>query len=175
MRGVVSLAAAMALPLMIQGTTPFPNRDLIIFLTFAVIFSTLVFQGMTLPILVRKLGVKGDVGTKKEEDAIRHQIASSVIEHIEENYSLGLDDVVLAQIKAKYEIRIQRLRKDDSNRLTEKQIGEFHRIQHELIKQERVVLDLMYQAQKIGDDALRKIERELDLEEARLELEVAET
>ena len=174
MRGVVSLAAAMALPLMIQGTTPFPNRDLIIFLTFAVIFSTLVFQGMTLPILVRKLGVKGDVGTKKEEDAIRHQIASSVIEHIEENYSLALDDVVLAQIKAKYEIRIQRLRKDDSNRLTEKQIGEFHRIQHELIKQERVVLDLMYQAQKIGDDALRKIERELDLEEARLELEVAE-
>lgn len=175
MRGVVSLAAAMALPLVLQGTTPFPNRDLIIFLTFAVIFSTLVFQGMTLPILVRKLGVKGDVGTKKEEDAIRHQIASSVIEHIEENYSLGLDDVVLAQIKAKYEIRIQRLRKDDSNRLTEKQIGEFHRIQHELIKQERVVLDLMYQAQKIGDEALRKIERELDLEEARLELEVAET
>jgi len=115
------------------------------------------------------------LGTKKEEDEIRHQIASSVIEHIEENYSLGLDDVVLAQIKSKYEIRIQRLRKDESNRLTEGQIGELHRIQHELIKQERVVLDLMYQAQKIGDEALRKIEYELDLEEARLELEVAET
>lgn len=175
MRGVVSLAAAMALPLMLQGTTPFPNRDLIIFLTFAVIFSTLVFQGMSLPLLVKKLGVKGDVGTKKEEDAIRHQIASSVIEHIEENYSLGLDDVVLAQIKSKYEIRIQRLHKDDSNRLTEEQIGELHRIQHELIKQERVVLDLMYQGNKIGDEAQRKIEYELDLEEARLELEVAET
>jgi monovalent cation/hydrogen antiporter len=171
MRGVVSLAAALALPLTVGENVPFPNRDLIIFLTFAVIFATLVLQGMTLPILVRKLGIKADVGGKVDEDNARYSIASSVIEHIEENYALGLSDSVLAQIKSKYEIRIQRLRKDAANNLTEEQIQEFHRIQRELIKQERAYLDSMYKSRKINDEALRKIEYELDLEEARLELE----
>jgi monovalent cation/hydrogen antiporter len=170
MRGVVSLAAALALPLMIEDK-PFPNRDLIIFLTFAVIFSTLVLQGMTLPILVKKLGIKPDVGGQEEEDNARFAIASSVIEHIEENYALGLTDGVLNQIKSKYEIRIQRLRKDENNNLTEDQIKEFHRIQRELIKQERAYLESMFKERKINDEALRKIEHELDLEEARLEMD----
>jgi monovalent cation/hydrogen antiporter len=171
MRGVVSLAASLALPLMI-GDTPFPNRDLIIFLTFAVIFSTLVIQGMTLPVLVRRLGIKADVGGQEEEDSARHAIATSVIEHIEENYALGLSDSVLSQIKSKYEIRIQRLRKDENNNLSEEQIQEFHRIQSELIKQERTYLDGMHKGGKIGGEALRRIEHELDLEEARLEMEL---
>jgi monovalent cation/hydrogen antiporter len=171
MRGVVSLAAALALPLTIDESLPFPNRDLIIFLTFAVIFSTLVLQGMTLPILVRKLGIKADAGGQEEENHARYAIATSVIEHIEENYALGLSDSVLNQIKSKYEIRIQRLRKDANNNLTEEQIEEFHRIQRELIKQERTYLDAMHKNRKIGDEALRRIEHELDLEEARLELE----
>lgn len=174
MRGVVSLAAALALPLTIGENLPFPNRDLIIFLTFAVIFSTLVLQGMTLPILVRKLGIKADTGGQEEENHARYAIATSVIEHIEENYALGLSDSVLNQIKSKYEIRIQRLRKDENNNLTEEQIQEFHRIQRELIKQERTYLDSMHKTRKIGDEALRKIEHELDLEEARLELEGGE-
>jgi monovalent cation/hydrogen antiporter len=173
MRGVVSLAAALALPLMIENT-PFPNRDLIIFLTFAVIFSTLVIQGMTLPVLVRKLGIKPDAGGKEEEDLARYAIATSVIEHIEENYALGLSDNVLGQIKSKYEIRIQRLRKDANNNLSDAQITEFHVIQQELIKQERAFLDSIYKERKISDEALRKIEHELDLEEARIELELEE-
>jgi monovalent cation/hydrogen antiporter len=170
MRGVVSLAAALALPLMIDDK-PFPNRDLIVFLTFAVIFSTLVLQGMTLPVLVKRLGIKPDVGGREEEDNARFAIASSVIEHIEENYSLGLTDGVLNQIKSKYEIRIQRLRQDANNQLSVEQIKEFHHIQRELIRRERSYLDAMHKSRKIGDEALRKIEYELDLEEARLESE----
>ncbi len=172
MRGVVSLAAALALPLTIGNKMAFPNRDLIIFLTFAVIFATLCLQGMTLPSLVKKLGVEPDDGGKELEDQARLAIATSLIEHIEENYSLGLHDEILNRIKSKYELRIQRLSKDASlNKLTEEQIREFLSIQRKLIQQERVFLEGLRKQRKIGDDPLRKIEYELDLEESRLALE----
>jgi CPA1 family monovalent cation:H+ antiporter len=172
MRGVVSLAAALALPLTIAGNTPFPNRDLIIFLTFAVIFSTLVLQGLTLRPLIRWLGLKPDEQAHIDEQNARLHLASHIIEHIEENYSLALSDEVLNQVKTKYEIRIQRLRKDPTHlRLDEEQINEFHRIQQELLERERkFILDLRSKAE-ISDEAMRRIEYELDLEETRLILE----
>src|SRR5688500_7707316 len=92
MRGVVSLAAALALPLTVAGDQPFPNRSLILFLTFSVIFSTLVLQGLTLRPLIKWLGLKQDGREHQIEQQARLQIASSVIEHIEENYSLSLED-----------------------------------------------------------------------------------
>jgi monovalent cation/hydrogen antiporter len=173
MRGVVSLAAALALPLTIAGTEePFPNRDLIIFLTFSVIFSTLVFQGLTLRPLIRILGITTDDSEAREETQARLLLASSVIEHIEENYSLGLTDEVLNQIKTKYEIRIQRIRKDqEQRRLDEGQINEFHRIQQELLDKERNVILTLHSQGKVSDEVMRKIEYELDLEETRLILE----
>ena len=176
MRGVVSLAAALALPIVFGDGTAFPNRDLIIFLTFAVIFSTLVFQGMTLPGLIKKLGIQPDPSTKEIEDKARYAMAASLIEHIEENYSLGLDDRILNKIKVKYEMRIQRLKKEpDEKKLTEEQIKQFLDIQHGLISQERMFLENMRKKGEIGDEALRKIERELDLEESRLMLELDES
>lgn len=172
MRGIVSLAAALGLPLMVSETKEFPNRDLIIFLTFCVIFVTLVLQGMTLRKLIHWLGVKSGDGDIKEEERIRVQLASSVIEHIEENYSLGLSDSVLNQIKSKYEIRIQRIRKDDSeHRMAPEQIDELHRIHQELIRRERDLILNLRKDGKVTDELVRKIEYELDLEEARLELE----
>ncbi|MFM7854014.1 MAG: cation:proton antiporter, partial [Flammeovirgaceae bacterium] len=176
MRGVVSLAAALALPIVFADGTAFPNRDLIIFLTFAVIFSTLVFQGMTLPVLIKRLGIQPDVSTKEIEDKARHAMAISLIEHIEENYSLGVDDNILNRIKLKYELRIQRLNQNaDNGKLTDEQIKQFLDIQHALIKQEREFLEAMRKNGDIGDEALRKIERELDLEESRLMLELEES
>ncbi len=171
MRGVVSLAAALALPLM-AGQEPFPNRHLIIFLTFCVIFSTLVLQGLTLRPMIRFFGIKPDDKEYRDEQNARLQLASTIIEHIEENYSLALSDEVLNQIKTKYEIRIQRLRKDvKSHRMDEEQINEFHRIQQELLDKERkFILQLRAEA-KISDEAMRRIEYELDLEETRLILE----
>lgn len=171
MRGVVSLAAALALPLM-AGPELFPNRNLIIFLTFCVIFSTLVLQGLTLRPMIRFFGIKADNKEYEDEQNARLKLASTIIEHIEENYSLGLSDEVLNQIKTKYEIRIQRLRKDVKNhRLNDEQINEFHRIQQELLDRERkFILQLRAEA-KISDEAMRRIEYELDLEETRLILE----
>jgi monovalent cation/hydrogen antiporter len=172
MRGIVSLAAALGLPLMVSETKAFPNRDLIIFLTFCVIFVTLVLQGMTLRKLIHWLGVKSDDRHVKEEEKTRVQLAASVIEHIEENYALGMNDVVLNQIKSKYEIRIQRIRKIESEQhMTAEQIAELHRIQYELINRERELILSLRKAEKVSDEVMRKIEYELDLEEARLELD----
>jgi monovalent cation/hydrogen antiporter len=173
MRGIVSLAAALALPLMVSDKTPFPNRDLIIFLTFCVIFATLVLQGMTLRKLIQWLGVKEDDHHQKEEERVRLLLASSIIEHIEENYSLGVNDTVLAQVKSKYEIRIQRIRKDQSaNNLSPEQIEELHKIQRSLVAQERQFILALRKQGKVSDEVVRKIEYELDLEEARMDLEI---
>jgi Na+/H+ antiporter len=174
MRGVVSLAAALALPLTVGGNNPipFPNRDLVIFLTFAVIFATLVLQGLTLPKLIKLFKIKPDTSGEAEEQSARLKVASAVIEHIEENYSMALSENVLNQIKTKYEIRIQRVRKDQSNpNLSDQQVNEFTRIRKELLTLERSLIMQMRKAGEIGDDVLRRIEHELDLEESRLVLE----
>jgi len=176
MRGVVSLAAALALPLTIEGGAPFPNRNLIIFLTFCVIFATLVIQGLTLRPIIRWFGITIDGRDAEEEESTRLYVASSVIEYIEENYSLSISDEVLNQIKTKYEIRIQRLRKDITrhNKYDVDQINEFHRIQQELLNRERLLVIRLRKEAKISDEVLRRMEYELDLEETRLILERGE-
>lgn len=175
MRGVVSLAAALALPLTVIGGEPFPNRDLIIFLTFCVIFSTLVLQGLTLRPIICWLGLQSDSREQVHENDVRVKMASSIIEHIEENYSLALSEDALNQIKTKYEIRIQRVRKDEiRRRLNDEEIIEFYRIQQELLYFERRLLLEMRRTGEISDDAMRRIEYELDLEETRLMLDRGE-
>lgn len=171
MRGVVSLAAALALPLMVAGK-PFPNRDMILFLTFSVIFATLVIQGISLPYLIRWLGIKPTDEELQEEQEARLKIGMRVIEHIEENYAISLSDEVLNQIKTKYEIRIQRIRKSEqTGKLSMDQVSDFHRVQHEIIQMERALLLQMRREGSISEESLRKIEHELDLEESRLILE----
>ena len=172
MRGVVSLAAALAIPLVIEGGEPFPNRDLIIFLTFAVIFSTLVLQGLTLRPLIKWFAIAPDRKAQEMELKARVAIASALIEHIEENYSLSLTDEGLNLIKTKYEIRIQRIRKgEDRARITEAMINQLQVIQQELLDKERELIMNLRAGGAISEDALRKLEYELDLEESRLILE----
>nr|MCU0396929.1 cation:proton antiporter [Cyclobacteriaceae bacterium] len=171
-RGVVSLAAALALPLTLENNAPFPNRDLIIFLTFSVIFATLVIQGLTLRPLIKFLGLKADDQLQRDEQEARLRIASGVIEHIEENYSLVGDDL-LPIIKNKYEIRIQRIRKDQSQqRMDDEKVLAFLRIQQELIETERRIVKQLKNESKISEEVLRKIDYELDLEETRLIMEL---
>ncbi|MEQ8425235.1 MAG: Na+/H+ antiporter [Cyclobacteriaceae bacterium] len=172
MRGVVSLAAALALPLTIGNNTPFPNRDLIIFLTFCVIFATLVLQGLTLPTLIKWFKIKGDESHIHEDREARLQISSAIIEHIEMNFGL-LPDEILNQVKTKYEIRIHRIQKDAvDQKLSEEELLEFLRIQKELIMKERAEIKKLRKEKRIGEEVLRKIEHELDLEESRLMLEL---
>ncbi len=77
MRGVISLAAALALPLTTSAGAPFPERDLILFLTFSVILATLVVQGLSLPTLIRGLGLEDDGSREREEIEGRIEVAAA--------------------------------------------------------------------------------------------------
>ncbi|MFN3841593.1 MAG: hypothetical protein ACK4RF_12880 [Cyclobacteriaceae bacterium] len=135
------------------------------------IFATLVLQGLSLRPLIKWLGLKPDNQLQKDEERARLRIASAVIEHIEENYSLIGDDL-LPIIKNKYEIQIQRIRKDQSKeKLDDETVQVFLRIQRELIEAERKMVSMLRREGKISEEVLRKIDYELDLEETRIILE----
>ena len=178
MRGVVSMAAALALPLTLSDNTPFPNRNLIIFLTFCVIVSTLVFLGVTLPWFVKKLKLP-KYSIEAEEYEVRNHVATETITHIEENLSL-IHDTLLNNIKSKYEVKYNRLQKTDlpanyfgnGNTLGGNVFNEYTQLQIDMIAVERKTLDKMHREGKASEEILRKIEKELDLEETRLKMEM---
>jgi CPA1 family monovalent cation:H+ antiporter len=176
MRGVVSLAAALSLPILLDNGQPFPHRDLILFLTFSVILFTLVVQSLSLPPLIRLLGIKKDVAEELEEIEARKTLASAAIVHIEENLSFGkLSDEVLAQIKSRYEVKFNYLRNYSSFKsdgLIDEVFDQFHNVQLELLNVERNVLKDLQKSGDIDYEVLRKLEYELDLEESRLKMEV---
>ncbi|NEQ28631.1 MAG: Na+/H+ antiporter, partial [Microcoleus sp. SIO2G3] len=173
MRGVVSLAAALALPLTTNNGTPFPGRGLIIFLTFCVILVTLVLQGLTLPILIRWLKIVDDVGSEREEMEARLTAAQAAMARIEE---LSAEDGVLAQaqmvawLQTQYKDRIQRLSAccEALDEGSYEQLAAFRRLQHEVLATERRTTIRLRNQGIINDEVLHRIERELDLEEARL-------
>jgi CPA1 family monovalent cation:H+ antiporter len=178
MRGVVSMAAALAIPLTLSDGTAFPHRNLIIYITFCVILSTLVLLGFTLPWIIRKMGVKPH-SMAAEEYEVRTRVVSEIITHIEENLSL-VQDELLHNIKSKYEVRYNRLQKTDlpSNYFGKGQtldgniFNEYTQLQLNLINVERKTLDELHQQGKASEEILRKLERELDLEETRLKMEL---
>ncbi len=185
MRGVVSMAAALALPLTLANGAPFQNRDLIIFLTFCVIIFSLVLQGLSLPWLIKKLKLPKH-SVLAEEHSIKLQVVNHSIAHIEENFALAEEDL-LAKIKSKYEIKYNRLQstplpasyyqKSKQNAENQENIvidvfNQFTKTQIQLIEVERKFLKKLHQEGKTNEEVLRKIERELDLEEARLRMEI---
>ena len=173
MRGVVSLAAALALPLTTNNGSPFPGRDLILFLTFCVILVTLVLQGLTLPLLIRWLKVVDDTDIEREEMEGRLRAAQAAMARIEEitaqNSSLAEAEMV-QWLQAQYRDRIRRadaccvaMDQGDYEQLTA-----FRHLQHEAVTVERRTLIRLRNQGIINDEVLRRIEHELDLEEARL-------
>ncbi|MFT3679699.1 MAG: Na+/H+ antiporter [Ferruginibacter sp.] len=178
MRGVVSMAAALALPLTLPNGAEFPHRNLIIYLVFCVILSTLVILGLTLPWVIRKLGIKPHSVAAEEYD-VRTQVVTNTISHIEENLSL-LQDELLHNIKSKYEVKYNRLQKTDlpanyfgkGQTLAGNIFNEFTQLQIDLIGVERNTLDQLHRNGQASEEIIRKIERELDLEESRLKLEI---
>jgi CPA1 family monovalent cation:H+ antiporter len=180
MRGVVSMAAALAMPLTMADGSPFPQRSLIIYLTFCVIVSTLVLLGFTLPWVIRKLKLTPH-SIVAEEYQVRTQVVSSAINHIEEHLSL-IPDELLHNLKSKYEVKYNRLQRTDlpanyfgaGKTLQGNVFNEFSRMQIDLIGIERKALDDLHRSGQGSEEVLRKIERELDLEETRLKMEMYE-
>lgn len=177
MRGVLSLATALALPLTLSNGSPFPYRGLIIFIVYCVIFVTLVLQGLALPFLIRALAIKPDLQAEQNEIKLRIRLASLAIEHLEAEHSMS-DEVsgeVLSVLKHKYEARIDRLRLKQGGQkrknINESELRETRRIQLEIIRIERTEVTRLRRTGEHDDEVLRSILFELDLEEGRLELE----
>lgn len=178
MRGVVSMAAALALPLTLAGGAPFPHRNLVIFLTFCVILSTLVLLGLTLPWIIKKLKIPPH-SMAAEEYEVRTHVVGTTIAHIEENLAL-LKGELLHNIKSKYEVKYNRLQKTDlpanyfgnGQTLAGNTFNEFSQLQIDLIGIERNTLGQLHRSGRASEEILRKIEKELDLEETRLQMEM---
>jgi CPA1 family monovalent cation:H+ antiporter len=170
MRGVISLAAAIALPrTMLLDGRPFPQRDLIIFLTFCVIVVTLVGQGLSLPAVIRALGLAGDQGASCELAEAQRIILTTALRHVEE--ARAKDDPRWAGL---YDDLAQHYR-ERLEALADAPAGdgpEVHRKYTDLLREmqqvEREAAIRLRNEGRISDEVLRQIEHDLDLREARL-------
>ena len=174
MRGVVSLAAAMALPLTIQIDTPFPKRDLIIFFTFVVILVTLVLQGLSLPFLIRKLKVIDSGETEKEEREARLKAnlgAMARLAELEESKQYPVE--MFQRLRVEYEDRIRQLeaceQSPDEGTARNLDAPDYEQLQHETLRVERRIILQLRNERVINDHVLRRIQRDLDLAEAKLQ------
>ena len=174
MRGVVALAAAIALPETVANGSPFPQRNLILFLTFSVILVTLVLQGLTLPSLIRALGLASAGGDREQEEEARRIIASSALAHLKEARGQDLPEFagVYDHIAHHYEQRFASLTKEsaDVDGMSNKQLERHRVLLAESLRIERKTAVRLRNEGHINDEVLRKIEHELDLIETRVAL-----
>ena len=172
MRGVISLAAAFALPFTLPNGNPFPGRNYILFFTFCVILATLVGQGLTLPFLIRTLGIKDDGATDEEERAARLTANEAAIAFLEnECLKEGASPEIIRRLRAEYDDRIgqlQRCRGDDDNRSGAVATPQYQQLQQQALSRERETIIRLRNQHVINDEALRRIQRDLDLAEVRL-------
>jgi CPA1 family monovalent cation:H+ antiporter len=176
MRGAVSLAAALALPLTTDAGEPLPGRDLILFVTFAVILFTVVGQGLTLPALIRRLGVADDGSEEEHEEArARLTAAGAALERLDE---LAVEEwtreETVKRVRGLYEFRRRRFKVqagklDDEDGIEERSVA-YQRLMHELYAAQRSALVELRDSGRISAEVMRRVERELDLEEERLEV-----
>jgi monovalent cation/hydrogen antiporter len=172
MRGVVSLAAAFALPFVLSDGSPFPGRDYILLLTFSVILVTLVFQGLTLPIVIRRLCIRADDSTDQEERTARlkaNEAAIKLIEKLRASDDFSADTV--DRLRTEYGERVEQLQlcaENPDDCRGEIATPQYQRLQREALRVERQTIIHLRNERVINDDALRRIQRDLDLAEARL-------
>jgi CPA1 family monovalent cation:H+ antiporter len=171
-RGVVSLAAALSIPFMISQDQLFPDRRLILFLTFSVIVVTLVLQGPTLPWLVARLGLV-DSGSKEMQERerleahTRVEAARAALDRLEQVAAAsGLSS---EHIRHMHELQLDRLsrleRRRDRDDDGDKVAAKLDRVELGLIQTERDYINSLLRDGRIGDDTRRRIERDLDLRE----------
>lgn len=166
MRGIVSLAAALALPLALDDGTPFPHRDLIVFLTFMVIAVTLVVQGLTLAPLIRTLDVGTDWGEREEENRAKLALAKAAIAAIDEAAKgASVPETIAERIRAEFAEKVT----------IGVAAGELHGradparlLRRAAIEAERRELIRIWRENQISDDVLHHLEEDLDYQESRL-------
>jgi Na+/H+ antiporter len=175
MRGVVSLAAALALPYTAAGGTPFPERDTIQFVAFCVILVTLVLQGLSLPAVIRWLGVGGQRGPDgREEATARQRTAEVALARLDE---LVTQAAVPEAVERKLRRRLEERQRWAAKRLDgDGQVAtrvqavhaSYNQVRRELLRVERAEAVRLMEDGLIGSDTLHRFQRELDLEESQL-------
>jgi len=169
MRGIVSLALALALPMTLANGAPFPHRGVVVIVSFAVIFVTLVVQGLTLPVLIRTLRLKDDGADLREEREALLQASEAAVKRLSDIDATSIiNPQLLERVRMPYEQRLQRLteqtRDDPECRLTEGESAAFRRLRGEALAAERkAVVELRNQG-RISEEILHRVQEELDLE-----------
>jgi Na+/H+ antiporter len=166
MRGAVSLAAALALPL------DFPQRDLIVFLTFSVILFTLVVQGLTLPLLIDRLGVEEDDAEEREELAARRAAVEAALARLDElEAEEWTRNETAERMRRLFEYRRQRLAgRDGRGESLEDRSRAYQTMVREVNEAQRRAIVELRNAGEISNEVMHRLERELDLEDQRLEI-----
>jgi Na+/H+ antiporter len=171
MRGGVSLAAALAIPVSIDGAR-FPDRDLVIFLAYTVIVITLVLPGLTLAPLVRRLGLGESAERRRADAEARLRVTRAALERLDDVAERdGAPEHLVTRLRDRYDARVERLERrlshpDDSAQGMDVQV--VGRLLAEMIDAERETLRELQRERAFPADTLNEIERELDLDESRL-------
>jgi Na+/H+ antiporter len=169
MRGIVSLALALALPLTLPSGAPFPYRSTIIVVSFAVILATLLLQGLSLPAVIRALGLKDDGTDLREEREAMLRAAAAAVSRLDEiDQTSIVHPQLMARVRLPYQQRIERLseqtRDDPECRLTEGEEAAFRKLRGEALRTERQVAVALRNEGRISEDVLHRVQEALDLE-----------
>ena len=174
-RGIVSLAAALAIPLQTDGGAPFPHRDLVLLLTFVVVLVTLVGQGLTLPWVIRKVGL-ANAGRRERmegrvaEFAARRRAIAHVIDRLDRlTAEHQVPDEIGSRLRAHRREQLSQIEmRSDDNAEQKQHVHLYDDTELQLITAERDFVNDLYTRGEIMDDARRRIERGLDLREAEI-------
>lgn len=172
MRGVVSLAAVLALPLTLSGGRPFPAREALLVVTLTVIVLTLVGQGLTLPAVIRALRLGRDAGVREEEGRARQRLLEAATQRLDELYPVWPGHhPLLDQMRETYRHRSEHVdrQRDAGDDEHDRELIEHREIRRTVIRAEREALLHLRTEGEVGEEVLRELERELDLEERRMD------
>jgi CPA1 family monovalent cation:H+ antiporter len=172
MRGAITLALLLAVPLTTDAGRPLAGRDDIIYLGFAVIIATLVGQGMSLPLLVRRLGLTEHPAVAEAERRARLTLTRAVLDRLQPGRDGdGVAPEIIDGLRAQYLARRQRLESDDEAEVVQEAAeaaGAERALRRDLIDAQREALARLRRERRIGVTTARKLEHDLDLEDARL-------
>jgi CPA1 family monovalent cation:H+ antiporter len=173
MRGVIALAAAISLPAALANGSPFPHRSLIVFLTFSVILVTLVLQGLTLPLLIRGLGLTGASKPHSDEREARRLVLEAALRYLEKcrQDDLSDSDGLYEDLEKRYRHRLANANAEDDeqNQARRKNYSRYLDLSRELVRIERETTLTLAAEGRIDDEIARELEQEFDLSEIRLD------
>ncbi|WP_370576739.1 hypothetical protein [Pedobacter sp. N36a] len=176
MRGVVSLASALSIPLLLNNGEAFPHRSLILFITFIVILVTLVFQGLTLPLVIKWIGIKDieDFPPEGEQEAgIRLRLMQAALKRLKEKFSPDMKENELIrflkkQLESDISITNQQLESLECDTTEIEEITRYHAVLMDIYSVQRKELYQLRKEKTFSDEQIRKQENQLDLDEAKI-------